>query len=270
MHSLGPGSDDRLHLLAHYLNTQNNVPGYRALAQLIKAGYFSTILTTNLDTTLEDALLELGLTAQLLIVGRNQDEHIAAAFDEQNHNIRIVKLQGCLRERVLPARYPDLFQPPAPIRESLTRYLNQDIIILGSLKREDGIIRSITLSGKSNIYYVTEEIPSSDDDVVKALEARGKDMRDFVISGLEGNFNVFFIALAINVLPAPTSTSVTIVDTPTSLHKPGAALYPVSAADISGPENKQLPQQAIASSFLKADVHCKEVFSKIGSMKALW
>src|SRR5690349_15126388 len=46
------GHNDRINVLTHYLNTRTSLEGYKALAHLIKDSYFSTILTTNLDSSL--------------------------------------------------------------------------------------------------------------------------------------------------------------------------------------------------------------------------
>jgi len=193
----GLGPNDRLEMLNYHLRSDNQ-ESYRALVRLIKAGYFSTVLTTNLDSALEAAILEYQLQPpnyQTLVVGRDQDEYIAAALENQASTIRIVKLHGSLSDRVLPATFPDFFELPDPIRDGLERYLNRDIIIVGTLNREDDIARSLTIRGRSSIYYVLPQDHSVDDEVIQAIVARGNNPSTFVISGQYGHFETFFLTL---------------------------------------------------------------------------
>jgi len=206
----GLGQNDRINVLTDYLGRQNNLKGYRALTHLIREGYFSTILTTNLDFTLEDTLLEYSLrspTTQVLVVDRDKGEYIADVLDSHVSGIRIIKLHGSLRERVLPATFPDFFELPDIVRDGLKRYLNQDIVIVGSLQREDDITRSLTTRGGSSIYYVLPRVPSQKDNVVKVIRARSSDPRKFVIAGPYGHFESFFTSLESLLISNPSTTS---------------------------------------------------------------
>ncbi len=154
MHGLG--NNDRIDVLTYHLGTKKDLDAYRTLVRLIKKGYFSTVLTANVDSTLEDALLENGLrpTAyQTLVVGRDKYEFIANALNSQPSDIRIIKLHGSLSDRIIPKYFPDFFELQRDIRDGLERYLNQDIVIVGSIEREGDIIRSLTMRGGSSIFY---------------------------------------------------------------------------------------------------------------------
>ncbi len=180
------------------MGTKKDLDAYRTLVRLIKKGYFSTVLTANVDSTLEDALLENGLrpTAyQTLVVGRDKYEFIANALNSQPSDIRIIKLHGSLSDRIIPKYFPDFFELQRDIRDGLERYLNQDIVIVGSIEREGDIIRSLTMRGGSSIFYALPQEPSHNDDVVRAIEARGNDPNAFLISGPYGYFKTFFQAL---------------------------------------------------------------------------
>jgi hypothetical protein len=199
----------RLTILHEHLGP-NHQQGYRSLARLIQAGYFSTILTTNLDSTLEDALLECDVHPpqyQILIIKRDEDQYIAEALESQPNAIRIIKLRGSLRENALPETYPDFFELRDPLRAGLARYLNQNILIVGDIAREDDITRSLTIRGQNNIYYVLPHNYSIDDDVVKAIIARGYDPASFVISGPYGEFNTFFTTLETQLRSASSAPS---------------------------------------------------------------
>src|SRR5436853_4799828 len=56
IYKLRANSRDLVKLLTEYVGIHNNLEGYRALAHLILEGYFATVLTTNIDSTLEDLL----------------------------------------------------------------------------------------------------------------------------------------------------------------------------------------------------------------------
>jgi nucleoside phosphorylase len=196
--------DDLINLLTKHIGIHNNVEGYRALAHLIKEGYFSTILTTNLDSTLEDLLLEAGLAPtafQTLIVGYDTDEAIVRALDDSSGNIRIVKLHGSLRERVLPRQFPDVSRPSILLKRSLERVLNQDIIVVGSMNHDEDIMRMITTRQRSRLYYALPR-QSSYDYITKLIEARGENLHTSLISGRSGEFTTFFRALEAILLPS--------------------------------------------------------------------
>lgn len=198
------GSSNLIDLLTNHVGIHNNLDGYRALARLIEKGYFSTILTTNLDSTLEDMLLQVGLQPaafQTLIVGQHKDESIANALEGSRSGIRIIKLHGSLRESVLPKQFPDFFELPAAIRENLSESLNQDIVIVGSIKRDKDIMRLLDASKRNQIYYVIPR-KSSCDEVIKLITARGNIPRSSLILGPSGEFATFFKLLETKLLPS--------------------------------------------------------------------
>jgi nucleoside phosphorylase len=201
------GSNDRLHALNPLLETPQHLDGYRALARLITRRYFSTVLTTNIDSTLEDVLREVGLRPQTLVLDRDTDEYILQALDGYTDNIRIVKLHGSLRDRVLPATFPDFCELHPTIIESVKRYLNQDLIIVGSLEHEDDMNRALTRSGKSSIYNVLADLPTPNDNVVKLIQARGNPPEAYVIAGEYGGFDLFFTTLEALLLSKITASS---------------------------------------------------------------
>ena len=86
---------DRLSILSLALHHTPPLEDYLPLARLILAGYFPTVLTTNIDSSLEDALdralIERGMRPhafQTLIVDRDKDEDIAQALIERDTRIR--------------------------------------------------------------------------------------------------------------------------------------------------------------------------------------
>jgi hypothetical protein len=204
-HMYDLGQRDRLNALRPLLQTSQHSDGYRALARLITKGYFSTILTTNIDSALEnaleDALVEEGLrprSFQMLVLDRDTDEHVVQALDDHTDGTCIVKLHGSLQEGIIPAPFPDFFELRRDILESVKRYLNQDMIIVGSIEHEDDINRALTRDiryGRSSVYYAHPCALALDDNVVKLIKARGNAPEAYVIAGQYGAFNLFFTTL---------------------------------------------------------------------------
>ncbi|GHO96594.1 hypothetical protein KSF_066420 [Reticulibacter mediterranei] len=192
------GHNDRIRLLKNALSTTENRDGYDSLARLIAKDFFSTILTTNLDSRLEEALVRQGLppvTFKTLVVGRDTDEYIAESLDKPTQGVHIIKLHGSLIDGVLPHSFPDFFELRSSMRQSLQRYLNQDLVIVGSLEQEDDLIRLFSRAGGASIYYATPHEPQPDDAVIKVITARHYDARNFVIAGSHGSFGSFFQTL---------------------------------------------------------------------------
>jgi len=201
------GRDDRIYKLSDYLNRPEDRERYILLAHLIEDGYYSTILTTNPDSALEDALSSSKSQIELLIVDKDSDEHIATALDRVYDGIRIIKLHGSLHHNVLTPDYPNFFELREPIRKRVKRYINQDVIVIGSIDRENDIAPLFTKNGGS-IYYVVPDAPPPQDDILRTMRARGNNPDGFIISRPYGQFETFCQVLleALNtstIFPAP-------------------------------------------------------------------
>lgn len=205
---------DRKTMLHYYFQRQPqmNQAGYRALAHLIGAGFFSAVLTANLDSTLEDALGEQGLFRtkdyQLLIRDGHNDVIIAHTLHAPAAKTRIIKLRGSISDDIVVTNFPDCLQFHPALNSALAPYLNGDIMIVGSPEREEDVL-SLLGGHKSSIHYVLSEQPRSQDEVVKKIRARGvPDPYTQVVCGPNGDFASFFQALEALLLapqPAPRS-----------------------------------------------------------------
>jgi nucleoside phosphorylase len=209
---------DRLSILSLALQRAPPLEDYLPLARLILAGFFPTILTTNTDSALEDALdgvlVERGMrpySFQTLIVDRDKDDDIAQALTERDTSIRIVKLHGSVRDGKLPNTFPEVLTLRADLMESVRRYFNQDIVIVGSLAYDNDINREIDRSSRNHIYYVLPHYPTEIDDVVQIIQARGCVAEAHVITGPYGECARFFATLETYTLPGkpavPLSTN---------------------------------------------------------------
>lgn len=197
------GRNDRLLALDPIEQANQHHSGYQALARLILKGYFSTILTTNIGSQLEQALEEAiliekrnPLSYKTLVVDRHTDEYIVQALDGRDRGIQIVKLHGSLHDQAVPSSFPDFFDVRPSLHESIARYLQEDIIIVGSLEQDMDILRALsTYNRQSNIYYVLDHSPTNHDQLIPLIEASGKNPETHTITGDAGSFNTFFQTL---------------------------------------------------------------------------
>jgi hypothetical protein len=205
------GVEDRLAILKLHLKDLSDQEGYHALAQLVKEGYFSTVLTANADSSLENALFDTGVRSyERLVLPRDTDDYVARTLERQPRGIRVVQLRGSVAERSITESFPEVFDMKYPLKKGLDEYLNQDIVIVGSIEREDDLRRLLNYSKRTTIYYVTPQEPSNDE-VVKAIRGRGNNPSSSLIYGPYGQFDKFFKFLASVLLNHPQVASNKII-----------------------------------------------------------
>jgi hypothetical protein len=212
------GLRDRLNALAPLVQVSAQWEGYKSLARLIVKGYFPIVLTTNIDSMLEEALdyalVEAGLRPhafQTLILGRDTDDYIVECLDNSGSTICIVKLHGSLQDGVVSDAFPDLFELSPQVQASVQHYLNQDIIIVGPIEHESDLSRALLRRGKSSIYYALSRLPTAGDEVVKLIKARGNTPEAYMIAGPYGDFTRFFTTVEAQLL-SPNNISSTQKD----------------------------------------------------------
>ncbi|MBC8249083.1 MAG: CHAT domain-containing protein, partial [Anaerolineales bacterium] len=193
---------ERYTILKSHVVGQSPSPGYRHLAQLIKAGYFDIIFSTNFDVFLEDALSDAGLRARdftVLIGGRESEEEIVRVLGFSEPRVKLVKLHGDLPARIFAFTPEEIFQFSDKIEKVLKEYLSRDIIIVGHSMRDDDLNRCIRSRGGS-IWYTNPAPPTASDFVGRAIKVR----RGSIISGEMGKFDDFFQALGEALLEVPS------------------------------------------------------------------
>ncbi len=161
--------------------------GYLALAQLIKAGYFSVIVTTNSTGPLERSLKSVGVEFTMLSIGEGVDEQILQALEDLIDKVCIIKL---------PQGYEGKTATIAPLSSALSvalqRYLSHDLIVIGPVTPNSRLMEMIQPDALGSIYYCVHEQPSSDDTIVRLLHVKYSLKDDFLIIGEYGHFNMFF------------------------------------------------------------------------------
>lgn len=153
------------------------VKGYLALARLIKENYFSTILTIGCNGALEQALIDLEVQSpgyKKLVIGQDADESIVDALDDEGADICIVALDYLKHQKREVEEEPLTFYLTSAMRTGLQRYLNQEIVIVGSIEHEDDLLAAFLAQKENTIYYVLPEEAASQSRMSIALGQQGK------------------------------------------------------------------------------------------------
>jgi len=170
--------------------------GYLDLTALIKYGFFSTILTTNLDTLLEKALAAAGLIQPedfiVVVNGKDSQTEITDQLETSRTPVKIIKLHGTLQSpRSYAFTLDEIFSFEKSIRPLLSRVLNQSLIVVGHSMQDRDINILFEEEGRE-IHYVNPTAPKrgSAMDNVLSLRTVGS-----IVDGSEGAFDNFFANL---------------------------------------------------------------------------
>lgn len=167
---------------------------YSALARIIRAGFFSTIITLQQHTFLKDALDVLDHSYRVLIPGRGQDDHVAAALEGMMKGTSIVKWYA--NEDVISDEQRKDIHLSLELQRALERYLKHGLIIIGSVEHEPVIARALFAhDGRDNIYYILPVPPQQHDPVVSILRRQRKPLEHFLLAGAYGGLSTFFTHL---------------------------------------------------------------------------
>jgi S1-C subfamily serine protease len=181
--------------------------GYKCLAELIRAGYFDMIISTNFDPLLEDAITSLQMRRRdylFLINGIMEPDFIASCLDHPVPRVKLLKLHGDLFYQKFYYTGQEIARFPRLIENALETYLNiRDIIIVGHSMHDADINRCLKTKG-SSIWYVSPHPPSGE--IVEIMKSR-KVQNNF-ISGDDGNFDNFFIRLRDQLLGGTAEVNV--------------------------------------------------------------
>ncbi len=189
--------ENRRAILKPYLDKKPS-KGYQRVAELIRDGYFETVITFNFDVLLETALHNVGVHDFSVIVrGEYEEEGIPEAVDLPG--IKIVKLHGSLKgfNKFIFTR-EDLVVYPEPIRKTVEKLTAKDIIVCGYAYIDQCVISSFSKNGPGNVVIVNPNPPQYLCDVAKHRKAA-----QFVFEGTDGRFDDFFAKLSEALAPRP-------------------------------------------------------------------
>jgi len=228
--------------------------GYQRLAELIKEGYFNIVFSTNYDLLLEDALFGVGMRAgreyTVLVNGRDEEEHIIRALEFPTPRVKIVKLHGDFAARIFPFTPREIFEFDDELEETLSRYLNRDIIICGHSMNDDDINRVISKEGGS-IWYVNPKEPPVTSFIGKAMTFKPSTL----ITGEEGKFDVFFQLLYAELIGAPEEQPSAPEAIAPSETKPAVTPTPPTPAPPTPPPLPEVSAEEIESLRRQLDIY---------------
>jgi hypothetical protein len=186
--------DERFSVLRDLVEGASPSKGYQSLAELIRAGYFNVVLSTNFDPLLEDAVTSLQMRRRdyiFLVHGVMEPDFIASQMDNLVPRVKILKLHGDLFYHKFYFTGDEIEEFPESISRCLEVYLNErDILIVGHDMRDSDINRCLKNKGGA-IWYANIKRPSGE--IARLMKSR-KSEENFV-SGDNGNFDRFFSRL---------------------------------------------------------------------------
>ena len=187
-------SETRYAILRRHLWDQKTPSrGYEYLAHLVKSGYITTILTTNLDNLVEKALSKVGLLSPenfvVLVNGRDSYEEITDQLENRRAPVIVVKLHGSLESPLSYAfTVEEVFNFERTIKPYLARIINQSVMIVGHSMQDRDVNILFEDEGKE-IHFVNPVPPRPNSSIDIVLRVRGVGS---IIDGQQGGFDDFF------------------------------------------------------------------------------
>ncbi|HEY0405131.1 MAG TPA: SIR2 family protein [Pyrinomonadaceae bacterium] len=186
---------------------------YQDLALLIKDGYFSRILTTNVDTLLEQALngagMRLGLDYQVMNLGAKHTETPSLLTSQSESQpepplnpTHIIKLHGDIGQEKIGITPEQIENALRSNRRMAKRELKGDIVMVG-YEFENRLINDwLTSSRKRDLWWVNSQPPLAPD---VDISLWGENISQ--ITGETGKPETFFSQLALRLLRLPVLES---------------------------------------------------------------
>lgn len=181
---------DRYQILAGALSPLWHREEDKALAALIKEGLFETIITTRIDTLLEDAYAPWDMKEpddyQVITY-----ESLASA-DTSFAQKRVIKIFGDINtpEYTTVGGELDLDAKPA-FKQLLVSNLSKDILMVGYDPTWDQIVEEHFPAAEGKVWYVNEEEPPQNIHLSLTLKQRNCQF----LTGMQGSYASFFKAL---------------------------------------------------------------------------
>jgi hypothetical protein len=174
---------------------------YQDLASLVLSGFIAHILTTNVDTLLEQALEAVGLAA-----GRDYAIQVLGSPDPpstmRGSPVTIVKLYGDLGQEQLPMGPDEIDRVVNENRSFLRSELASDLVVVGheiSVGPPRAIDRWLVARGGGPIWWAHPEEPSAD---VAAMLSGDRPVT--YLTGEDGDPEGFFGQLNLHLIRLPT------------------------------------------------------------------
>ena len=200
-------SDERFAILRNLVEGASPSPGYSSLAELIRAGYFDLIFSTNFDPLLEDAIAAQRMRRRdyvFLVHGVMEPDFIVGLLDNAVPRVKLLKLHGDLFYCKFFYTGEEIKKFPPALKTILGTYLNhRDVLIVGHDMRDSDINLCLKAKGSSSIWFVNPKPPTVD--IAEIMKSRQSEKN--YVSGADGYFDAFFTKLR-DALPAEVSVDV--------------------------------------------------------------
>jgi len=161
------GENERFDILSQYFKDMKPSSSYEILAKLIEEGYFRMILTTNFDFMLEESLRKTGLVLNrdyfLCIVGAEKEDVLVKKLEDESM-IRIVKLHGDYKAKILPFTDEETFKFKIGLCECLRRLTAKGIIFVGYSGMDRDILSCFSSKGES-LWWINPRKVTSDKNI---------------------------------------------------------------------------------------------------------
>lgn len=187
-------SESRFAILrTHLWNDKVPSVGYINLAYLVKEGYFSVILSTNLDNLMEKALNKVDLQQPenfiVVVNGKDSPDEVQDQLEHSRVPVKLVKLHGTLESpRSYAFTIEELFSFEKTIKPALGRLINQSLLVVGHSMQDRDITVLFEDEGKE-IHFVNPSGPELGSPIDNVLKVRSSGS---IIEGEEGKFDNFF------------------------------------------------------------------------------
>jgi hypothetical protein len=180
-------------LLRTAFDAQRPSGGYEGVARLAAKGHVDVIVTADVSTRLEDALIARGVPRSRWMVfanGRFPADDLKRALARPHPPLKIVKLYGQYEDRfALDRKELDEFVgAAAPVLEGV---FADTVLLVGYVPARDRW--PIPEKGR-DVYFVGEAEPDPTWGIYNALTARDHDGKNFLV-GPHGSFDAFFTHL---------------------------------------------------------------------------
>ena len=146
------GEKERFSILSKYFEDMKASLSHEILVKLIEERYFRLILTTNFDFMLEKALkgtkLDLNKDYFVCVVGAEKEDILIRKLEDESM-IRIVKLHGDYKTRILPFTEEETFRFEKNFEECLKRLTKEGIIFIGYSGMDRDVLNCLSNTGES-------------------------------------------------------------------------------------------------------------------------
>jgi phosphocarrier protein len=156
-----------------FLKRPSHLGPYYSLANLIKAGYFKTILTYNIDCYLEVALHSAGFDDFLVLINKCEDSEYIVNIMNDKSIVKILKTHGDHRHKVYAFSEKEIIGFGEECRQVVETITAGKVLFIGYRAEDDDFVRSLKVSNSGSneeMWFANPNPPSAF--VQAVMEAR--------------------------------------------------------------------------------------------------